>query len=110
MNMKLLYMALTPALLSASGLVLLKKAATAWEAEGNKLWLTGLAGFTLYAASFALWLLVIAKFDLSKSFPLVTGFTLIFTVTASVLFLGETVTPKVLFGVLLIVTASFFIH
>lgn len=59
-----------------------------------------LGGFLLYGVGAIVWLSVLAKWDVSKAYPLV-GMGFVFTVLIG-LVIGEAISPIRLFGVLLI--------
>lgn len=59
------------------------------------------SGFVLYAASFALWLVVLSKVELSKAYPMVSLGYLVTFVLGVILF-GEQISPVKLGGLALI--------
>jgi multidrug transporter EmrE-like cation transporter len=65
-------------------------------------------GFVLYGAGALVWLLVLAKWDLSKAYPLV-GLGFLLTMASSILMLGERLDLQRVLGTLLVVTGVLFV-
>jgi multidrug transporter EmrE-like cation transporter len=65
-------------------------------------------GFALYGAGALVWLLVLAKWDLSKAYPLV-GMGFLLTMASSVWMLGERLDWQRALGTLLVVTGVLFV-
>ena len=65
-------------------------------------------GFVLYGAGALVWLLVLAKWDLSKAYPLV-GMGFLLTMASSVLLLGERLDWQRALGTLLVVAGVLFV-
>lgn len=65
-------------------------------------------GFALYGAGALVWLLVLAKWDLSKAYPLV-GMGFLLTMASSVLMLGERLDWQRALGTLLVVAGVLFV-
>lgn len=60
-------------------------------------WLT--LGASLYAASFATWLLILRTFPLATAYPISVGLTICGTTIVALLLLGETLRPVQFFGI-----------
>ncbi len=65
-------------------------------------------GFALYGAGALIWLLVLAKWDLSKAYPLV-GLGFLLTMASSALMLGERLAWDRVLGTLLVLTGVLFV-
>ncbi len=65
-------------------------------------------GFVLYGAGALVWLLVLAKWDLSKAYPLV-GMGFLLTMASSVLLLGERLDWQRVLGTFLVVAGVLFV-
>ena len=59
-------------------------------------------GASLYALSFALWLLILSRIDLTIAYPVAVAMTMLLTACGAVLFLGETMTLLKTTGMLLV--------
>lgn len=59
-------------------------------------------GAALYIASFALWLAILTRSELSIAYPIAIGLTLVFSSAASWLILNEAISAMRLGGILLI--------
>jgi multidrug transporter EmrE-like cation transporter len=68
-----------------------------------------LAGAGLYAASFLIWMVILARQPLSIAFPSAVGLTLLGSTLAASAVLGEAVTPTRLVGIALILAGLFFV-
>jgi multidrug transporter EmrE-like cation transporter len=56
-------------------------------------------GASLYAASFATWLLILRSFPLATAYPISVGLTICGTTIVALLVLGETLRPIQFFGI-----------
>ena len=65
-------------------------------------------GLALYALGAVVWLLVLARIDVSQAYPFV-GIGFLITLAAGVLLLGETLTMARVAGVLLVAAGIFFL-
>jgi multidrug transporter EmrE-like cation transporter len=93
---------------SVTGLILLKSNMVAAKGLVVRMdWLAApvafaLAGAVLYIGSFAVWLVILGRNELSVAYPIAIGLTLVFsTVTASVL-LGESLTLGRIVGITMV--------
>ena len=59
-------------------------------------------GMALYITSFFIWLLILARYELSQAYPTAIGLTLVFSSLASGLLLGEALPPLRILGVAVI--------
>ena len=59
-------------------------------------------GATLYVASFAIWLVVLQRNELSVAYPAAIGLTLVFSTLAAGVFLGETLSTRRVVGIAII--------
>jgi drug/metabolite transporter (DMT)-like permease len=59
-------------------------------------------GAGLYIASFAVWLVILARHELSAAYPAAIGLTLAFSTIGAALLLSEPLSPLRLFGIALI--------
>jgi multidrug transporter EmrE-like cation transporter len=69
-----------------------------------------LVGFVFYALSFCVWILLLAKRDLSYIYPIVIGLSYFFIMISSALFLKEQFTFIKFIGAALILVGVFFIY
>jgi drug/metabolite transporter (DMT)-like permease len=93
---------------SVIGLLLLKHSLPQVRMD----WQTGLslnasmlllaAGACLYISSFAVWLIILARHELSSAYPTAIGLTLVFSSLGAVLLLNESLTPARILGIGLI--------
>ncbi len=95
-------------LCSVAGLVLIKTHATqlrlAWQ-QGGALWPVSAwvaLGAALYIGAFLVWLLVLARNELTVVYPIAVGATLAFSSLLAVVLLGETLGALRIAGILLI--------
>lgn len=65
-----------------------------------------LGGFIIFAVGALVWLRVLSQEPLGKSYPVFVGFTIIFLIISSSLFLGESITVPKLIGMILIVAGT----
>lgn len=103
-------------LLSSSSQVIIKKLMTELDANDGlvakiqqllvaaRFWRAGLAG-VMIVVGFLAWVVCLSKLDLSYAYPIACGSALLVTVL-SVVFLGETATPKMWAGTLLIMVGT----
>jgi multidrug transporter EmrE-like cation transporter len=93
---------------SVVGLLLLKHAMPlarmGWQ---GGLWLSGATallglGACLYIASFFVWLVILARHELSAAYPAAIGLTLAFSTVGAAVFLSESLSPLRLAGIVLI--------
>jgi len=61
-----------------------------------------LGGAVLYVVSFSLWVVILARNDLSLAFPIAVSATLVLTTVLGVLTLGETLMPMRIAGIAII--------
>lgn len=92
---------------SVAGLIILKHAVGRVSFAAGSPWVLSdlgmlLAGAVLYVGGFALWLLVLARVELSVAYPIAVGLTLVFTTLASTLLFSEVVTTFRLVGIVLV--------
>lgn len=76
----------------------------AWE-SGSGLLYPGsmvIAGGGLYALSFCLWLIVLARIELSVAYPIYVGATMLLTACSAVLLFNEPMTAVKITGMLLV--------
>jgi len=66
-------------------------------------------GACLYIASFAVWLIILARHELSAAYPTAIGLTLAFSTVGATMFLGEPLSPLRLGGILLIFAGIFLV-
>jgi multidrug transporter EmrE-like cation transporter len=59
-------------------------------------------GSVLYIASFLIWLVILARNELSVAYPIAIGLTLVFSTLAARIVIGEMVSPARFLGVLVI--------
>ena len=62
-----------------------------------------LIGMLLYAFSFLLWIVIVARLPLTTAYPIVIGLTMAGTVLGGVVILGEVVSLLKFLGLILIV-------
>lgn len=93
---------------SVAGLLLIKTYATqlrlAWQ-QGGALWPVSawvVLGTVLYFGAFLVWMLVLARNELSVVYPIAVGATLAFSSLLAVALLGEALGPLRVGGILLI--------
>jgi drug/metabolite transporter (DMT)-like permease len=60
------------------------------------------SGACLYIASFAVWLVILARHELSTAYPAAIGLTLAFSTIGAALALGEPLSPPRLLGIIVI--------
>ncbi len=70
----------------------------------TRFWRAGLAG-TMIVVAFLAWLMCLSKLDLSYAYPIACGSAFLVTIL-SVVFLGETATPKMWVGTVLIMIGT----
>jgi multidrug transporter EmrE-like cation transporter len=58
-----------------------------------------IVGGALYVTSFAVWLFILARYELSLAYPIAIGLTLIFSSLASSLLLGESLSIMRIIGI-----------
>ena len=93
---------------SVIGLLLLKHALPLVRADwqgGSFLTAPALVlavGACLYIASFAVWLIILARHELSAAYPTAIGLTLAFSTVGAALLLGEPLSPLRIGGIVLI--------
>src|SRR5690348_11182594 len=100
---------------NVTGLVMMKSGMPAAQAH----WQAGtlLAGPTLivgigsllYIASFLLWLVILARNELSVAYPVAVGLTLVFSTASAKILLGEALSPLRGVGVLVIFFGIFLV-
>ena len=66
-------------------------------------------GACLYIASFAVWLIILARHELSAAYPTAIGLTLAFSTLAASVFLGEPLSFLRIGGIILIFIGIFFV-
>ena len=100
---------------SVIGLLLLKHALPLarvdWQA-GNPVALSvGLLilGACFYISSFTVWLVILARHELSSAYPAAIGLTLVFSTVGATLLLGESLSAMRLVGIGLIFLGTFFV-
>lgn len=67
-------------------------------------------GFALYILSFALWMVILVRSQLSYAYPISIGITLLFTSLLSILFLHETIGMLKGAGMIIILIGVIVIH
>ena len=93
---------------SVAGLIIIKAglapAQAAWQAASFLVAPTFIVGIgsVLYIASFLIWLVILARNDLSVAYPIAIGLTLVFSTLAARIVIGEVVSPARCLGVLVI--------
>jgi multidrug transporter EmrE-like cation transporter len=93
---------------SSGGLLLLKDALGRIRNAGEPLFEPSLGkvalagGFILYVFSFAIWLRILSRTQLSIAYPIAIGLTLTFTTLGAVLMLGERLSAMKLVGILFV--------
>lgn len=60
------------------------------------------AGAILYVGSFVVWLVILERSELSVAYPIAIGLTLVCSVLAAVVVLGEVLTYWRMFGILMV--------
>ncbi len=100
---------------SVIGLLLLKHALPVARIE----WQTGLPitpstgmlalGACLYIASFMIWLVILARHELSSAYPTAIGLTLVFSTVGATLLLGESLSALRVAGIGLIFLGIFLV-
>ena len=68
-----------------------------------------LLGASLYVASFAVWLVILARHELSSAYPAAIGLTLAFSTLGAVLLLNEALNVARLVGIALIFLGIFLV-
>ena len=97
------------ALASSSGLILIKRAlpeAVSLVQAGrivDTVTLNMVIGFMLYALSFAIWMIILSKSNLSVAYPIALGLSVVGTLIGATLILGETTSAAKLTGPALII-------
>jgi drug/metabolite transporter (DMT)-like permease len=96
-------------LTSVAGLAMVKSwlpgvlsARATGDVAWNSLVLVGM-GMLLYITSFVIWMVILSRNQLSTSYPVAIGLTLVFTTIVSALLLHETITAPQLLGIGLVI-------
>jgi drug/metabolite transporter (DMT)-like permease len=92
-------------LCSGSGLILLKTALSRNNISFSTLPdvlmdIRFLIGFSLYVCGFLLWMYILAKYNLNVAFPIAMALFFVVSSLGSYYILGETFSPKHIFGML----------
>jgi multidrug transporter EmrE-like cation transporter len=95
------------ALISAAGVLLLRANLDGSQLKNLLVSTKGTAplflGVILYGLSFALWLVILSKINVSIAYPFTIGLTLAFTLVGAHIFLRESLSPQGVLGVAMII-------
>lgn len=96
------------AIISGVGVLLLRFASqrfTGLTTSSFQVYLVGTIGFLAYAASFALWVLILSKTQATYAFPVTIGMSLLVTTLGAVFIFQERITAAQGIGIALLVAA-----
>lgn len=96
------------AVISATGVLLLRNAASAYEVSKivtTQVITIGALGILAYGSSFVLWILILGKNQVAYAFPLTIGISLVITTLGAFMFFGESISSMQFFGIVLLIVA-----